>query len=45
MQRHYDEFDAEEASWLPRTLAWSAVILTMMVMLCTAGLSHLIQHL
>jgi hypothetical protein len=35
MQRHYDEFDSQEASWLPRTLFWSAVILTMMVMLCT----------
>jgi hypothetical protein len=40
MQRHYDEFDAEEASWLPRTLAWSAVILTMIVMLCTVLTLH-----
>jgi hypothetical protein len=35
MRRHYDEFDAQEASWLPRTLVWSAAIPTMMVMLCT----------
>ena len=35
MQRHYEEFYAKEASWPPRTLVWSAVILGMMVMLCT----------
>jgi hypothetical protein len=35
MQRHYDEFDAREASWLPRHLVWWAVILAMMVMLAT----------
>jgi len=35
MQRHYGEFDAREASWLPRPLLWWAVILAMMVMLAT----------
>ena len=35
MQRHYEELYAKEASWPPRTLVWSAVILGMMVMLCT----------
>jgi len=34
MQRHYDEFDAKEASWLPRALVWSAVILGMIVVFC-----------
>jgi hypothetical protein len=35
MQRHYDEFDAKEAGWRPKTLVWWAVILAMMVMLGT----------
>ena len=35
MQRRYDECDAKEAGWLGRTLVPWAVILAMMVMLCT----------
>jgi hypothetical protein len=35
MQRQYDEFDAKEAGWLRRALVPWAVILAMMVMLCT----------